>query len=75
MRTNHRGIYVLTDSKFKWLDKYTSDDIITKQIATKMLHIPCGILRGALANLGISAVVTAELNNLPSCTFNIRIKS
>jgi hypothetical protein len=74
LQTNHKGVFVLTDSKFKWLEKYSSDDISSKQAASKMLHIPCGIISGALANLGLPAIVNADFNNLPSCTFNIRIK-
>jgi hypothetical protein len=68
-------VFVLTDSKFKWLERYSSDDIASKQAAAKMLSIPCGILRGALANFGVLAIVNADFNNLPSCTFNIRVKN
>lgn len=67
-------MFVLTDSRFKWLEKYSSDDIASKQAAAKMLNIPCGLLRGALHNLGITAIVNADFNNLPACTFNIRVK-
>ena len=66
---------MLTDSKFRWLEKYSSDDIASKQAAVRMLHIPCGILRGALANFGVLAIVNADFNNLPACTFNIRVKA
>lgn len=34
-----------------------------------------GMLRGALANLGVLAMVNADFNVLPACTFNIRIKT
>lgn len=75
LQTNHRGVYVLSDFKFRWLDRYASDDIASKKAAARMLHFPCGILRGALANLGLSSIVVAEFNTLPHCTFNIKIKS
>jgi hypothetical protein len=75
LQTNHRGVFVLTDLRFKWLEKYSSDDIASKQAAAKMLNVPCGIIRGALSNLGLLAIVNADFNNLPACTFNIRIKS
>jgi trafficking protein particle complex subunit 6 len=75
LQTNHRGVFVLTDSRFRWLEKYTSDDIAAKQAAARMLNIPCGILRGALANFGILAIVNADFNNLPACVFNIRVKN
>jgi hypothetical protein len=34
---------------------------------------PCGIIRGALASLGVPSVVVAETSNLPQCTFQIKI--
>lgn len=74
MQTNHRGVFVLYDTKFKWLEKYSSDDIESKQNAIKMLFFPSGMIRGALANLGILTIVNADLNNIPSCSFNIRVK-
>lgn len=66
---------MLSDFKFKWLEKYASDDAVSKETAARMLHFPCGILRGALANLGLSSIVVAEFTSLPACTFNIKIKS
>ena len=75
LQTNHKGVFVLSDSRFKWLDRYASDDLSSKQAAVRMLNFPCGILRGALANLGLNAIVNAEFNVLPGCTFHIRVKS
>lgn len=75
LQTNHRGVFVLSDYSFKWLEKYASDDMAAKQAAVRLLHFPCGILRGALANLGYTSIVHADFNVLPSCTFNIRIKN
>lgn len=75
LQTNHKGVFVLSDFKFKWLERYSSDDIASKQAAARMLHFPCGILRGALANLGIASIVNADFNTLPGVTFNIRAKA
>lgn len=75
LQTNHRGVFVLSDSRFKWLERYSSDDIASKQAAARMLNFPCGMMRGALANLGVLAIVNADFNTLPGCTFNIRIKT
>ena len=36
------------------------------------LYFPCGIIRGALSNLGIKATVQAETNELPMATFQIK---
>lgn len=36
--------------------------------ATSMhLYFPCGIIRGALTNLGIPCAVSADMSNLPAC--------
>ncbi|KAJ7978043.1 trafficking protein particle complex subunit 6B [Quillaja saponaria] len=44
--------------------------------ATSMhLYFPCGIIRGALSNLGIPCAVSADISNLPACSFVIRIKA
>jgi hypothetical protein len=41
------------------------------------LHLifPCGIIRGALANLGITATVQADTQDLPAATFQIKTAS
>lgn len=75
LQTNHRGVFVLSDNSFKWIEKYSNDDMNAMQAAVRLLYFPCGIIRGCLANLGYSAVVHADFNILPSCTFNIRIKN
>jgi hypothetical protein len=36
------------------------------------LIFPCGIIRGALASLGVAANVQAESQDLPSATFQIK---
>jgi hypothetical protein len=75
LQTNHRGVFVLSDFRFKWLEKYVHDDPASKQAAAALLLFPCGIVRGALANLGLAAIVTADSSALPACTFSVRIKS
>jgi hypothetical protein len=89
LQTNHRGIFVLKDLDFKWLDKVPS--ILDAEgvedegnggegriMAIKILALPCGLIRGALSNLGIAAVVSCDFmddgKNMNSCSFNIKIK-
>ncbi|KAF5453930.1 hypothetical protein F2P56_023639, partial [Juglans regia] len=44
--------------------------------ATSMhLYFPCGIIRGALSNLGIPCAVSADISSLPACSFVVRIKA
>lgn len=37
------------------------------QVIRMHLHFPCGIIRGALSNLGIPCAVSADISNLPAC--------
>lgn len=74
LQTNHRGVFVLKDHTFRWLTRLSSSDDATVQTAaTHLLQFPCGLIRGALANLGIAAAVTAEHISPPGCSFNIRV--
>ncbi|KAK9292266.1 hypothetical protein L1049_020230 [Liquidambar formosana] len=42
--------------------------------ATNMyLYFPCGIIRGALSNLGIPCAVSADISNLPAYTVEIMV--
>jgi trafficking protein particle complex subunit 6 len=75
LQTNHKGVFVLYDNSFRWLERHASNDEETNQAAIKLLNFPCGILRGALANLGLSAIVNADFTALPSVKFNIVIKN
>ncbi|MCL7041553.1 hypothetical protein MKW94_007764 [Papaver nudicaule] len=45
-----------------------------EQATTMHLYFPCGLIRGALSNLGIPCAVSADMSNLPACSFVIRIK-
>jgi hypothetical protein len=62
LQTNHRGMFVLNDMNFRWLSLYASDDIASKETAHRLLHFPCGMIRGALANLGFASMVRASLH-------------
>ncbi|KXG51151.1 Transport protein particle (TRAPP) component [Penicillium griseofulvum] len=73
LKTNHRGVYVLTDSTFRPFGRMSmavrSEAI---SMAQAYLWFPCGIIRGALANLGINTTVQAETSDLPGATFQIK---
>jgi hypothetical protein len=79
LQTNHKGVYVLKDSDFKWLKRLPGNVEIARVTAIKILAFPCGLIRGALANMNISAVVSCDFladgKNMQSCSFNIKIKS
>ncbi|GFR45946.1 hypothetical protein Agub_g7412 [Astrephomene gubernaculifera] len=104
LKTNHRGVYVLQDNGFRWLQRLSppsapasataaagapassagslppgagavdpAREEAVRQLALSHLHLPCGIVRGALCHLGVSCSVEADPKQLPSCTFTVRI--
>ncbi|CAO2837163.1 unnamed protein product [Amaranthus hypochondriacus] len=44
------------------------------QAASMHLYFPCGIIRGALTNLGLPCAVSADISHLPVCSFVVRMK-
>ncbi|ROT38815.1 transport protein particle component [Sodiomyces alkalinus F11] len=73
LKTNHRGVYVLTDNNFKPFSRMSTDVGGQAVIrAQPFLWFPCGILRGALAAMGVDATVQAESHELPSAVFQIK---
>jgi len=72
LRTNHQGTYVLQDNSFKFLSKISASKQYLEH-GPRFLAYTCGIIRGALANLGIPSVVIAEIATMPSCRFHVTI--
>uniref|UniRef100_A0A7S4KBW7 Trafficking protein particle complex subunit 6B n=1 Tax=Odontella aurita TaxID=265563 RepID=A0A7S4KBW7_9STRA len=79
LQTNHRGVFVLKDHELRWLRRLPPEDETARVAAIKMLAFPCGLIRGALSNLGIAAVVSCDFladgKNMAACSFNIKVKS
>eukprot|EP00475_Leptophrys_vorax_P031171 TRINITY_DN4714_c0_g1_i1.p1 TRINITY_DN4714_c0_g1~~TRINITY_DN4714_c0_g1_i1.p1 ORF type:complete len:193 (+),score=3.14 TRINITY_DN4714_c0_g1_i1:136-714(+) len=104
LKTNHRGVFVLQDNKFRWLTRISADapsaeamsspssvggqrspadrglhggsaSLKASTVAGQFLYLPCGLIKGALTNLGVPCTVSAEVTTLPGCSFTIRIKS
>ena len=71
LRTNNRGTYVLTDSRFRWLLSIGGPE--AKDLAIRYTYFPCGLIRGCLAALGVVCTVTADPSSLPACTFNVKL--
>ncbi|KAK9215358.1 hypothetical protein WN944_007363 [Citrus x changshan-huyou] len=81
LKTNHRGTFVLQDNRFRWLSRISTDPSVENtesqdpsaaaeskaSLATMHVYFPCGIIRGALSNLGILCAVSADISNLPAC--------
>ncbi|XP_048455800.1 trafficking protein particle complex subunit 6b isoform X4 [Rhincodon typus] len=63
--------------KFICKDFWTS--VFKKQIDNlrtnhQYLAFTCGIVRGALSNLGIKSIVTVEVTAMPACKFQVMIQ-
>ncbi|GAB1297460.1 Trafficking protein particle complex subunit 6B [Apodemus speciosus] len=65
LRTNHQGIYVLQDNKFRLLIQLSAGKQYLEH-ASKYLAFTCGLIRGGLSNLGIKSIVTAEVSSMPA---------
>lgn len=65
LRTNHRGVWVVQDNSFRPLLRVAGKG--AKDWTANATAIPCGIIRGALANLGHTVAVTADSPDLPQC--------
>ncbi|XP_071552715.1 trafficking protein particle complex subunit 6B isoform X1 [Panulirus ornatus] len=73
LRTNHQGVYVLHDNRFRFLSHMAAGKQYL-EYAPRYLAFTCGLVRGCLANLGITCVVTAEVTQLPACKFQIQVQ-
>ncbi|KAI8909045.1 NO signaling/Golgi transport ligand-binding domain-containing protein [Gorgonomyces haynaldii] len=70
LKTNHRGVYVLTDNSFRWLRRCSAENMDHKRFHTAL---PCGLLRGALAQLGVQSQVNVDIAG-GQCIFQLKIK-
>ncbi|KAI4173814.1 MAG: hypothetical protein LQ348_006477 [Seirophora lacunosa] len=73
LKTNHRGVYVLTDNAFRPFARMgmsSRKEAVVK--AQPFLSFPCGVIRGALENMGVNVTVQAETSELPGATFQIK---
>jgi hypothetical protein len=48
---------------------------VAKQMAAVHAKFPAGLIRGALAGLGVVASVSAEVSEVPRCQFTIKIQT
>jgi len=72
LRTNHKGVFVLIDKHFLLLASISSTTQYHEQ-ALLYLSLPNGLLKGALAALGLEANVATSSPAMPECTFEIKI--
>jgi len=53
------------------VEDYSAPTAETKAAQAMSMHLyfPCGIIRGALSNLGIPCAVSADISSLPACAY------
>jgi len=75
LRTNHRGVYVLQDHAYRPLMRISSPDGPADALAKARLFLAfhAGLLRGALARLGLQGTVVPEVTSIPQCVFQIKL--
>ncbi len=73
LKTNHKGAFVLTDTSFAWAMRMSTRGMDAVQKAQPFLWFPSGLLKGALASLGLDCTVYAESPGLPCVIFHIRV--
>jgi hypothetical protein len=70
LQTNHKGIYVLHDNQFRWLQRVSAANNVV-ELTKPFSAFACGVIRGALSNFGMQATVKADLSKLPQCQFTL----
>lgn len=77
LQTNHRGVFVLSDFHFCWLNRYKNDEAEADIFAQRLLNFICGFIRGVLFNLGLITVVSTDRINAKAygIQFNIKLKT
>jgi hypothetical protein len=81
-----RGTFVLRDTQFRWLTRLSQNQMPPQigqplpapvpkgELAADFLVLPCAILRGALAQLGLEATVSADATSLPQVDFTVVVR-
>ncbi|KAH1181077.1 trafficking protein particle complex subunit 6A [Mauremys mutica] len=73
LRTNHQGTYMLQDNQFLLLSQLSNGKQYLEE-APKFLAFTCGLVKGALCNLGFDSTVTAEVAVMPCSKFQVVIQ-
>jgi hypothetical protein len=83
-----QGVFVLSDNNFRWLSRLppappagsdpptpeaASQRAAAAAAASNQLHLACGLLAGALSQLGVACVVEADARACPAVAFTVRI--
>lgn len=71
----------MRDTQFRWTARLAQNLVSVQErlggndMAAEYLIVPCGLIRGALAVLGLEAAVTADATALPQCDFTVVVQN
>ncbi|KAF2078193.1 hypothetical protein CYY_000483 [Polysphondylium violaceum] len=66
LKTNHKGVFVLTDNKFQWLQHLSFDPTSSNKDCSEYVQFACGLIKGAMLNFGYKCSVTFEIQQIYS---------
>ena len=72
LQTNHKGVFVLSESKFRLMNRFISSEPGVVVLIDRLMLLTCGAIKGALEGLGMPGVVTADAKAFPAITFHIK---
>lgn len=73
LRTNRSGQYVLNENRFRFIARVSNGEQYM-DLMPKYLAFTCGMIKGALADFGINASVSADVSKPPACVFKVQIQ-
>ncbi|KAN0055337.1 hypothetical protein ACTA71_008448 [Dictyostelium dimigraforme] len=75
LKTNHKGVFVLTDQKFQWLQHLSFDSSASNKDCSEYVQFTAGLIKGAMSNFGFKCIVTFDIQQVSTCVFTIKIES
>ncbi|EFA75865.1 hypothetical protein PPL_10437 [Heterostelium album PN500] len=75
LRTNHKGVFVLTDQRFQWLLHLSFDPNSTTKDCSDYVYFAIGLIKGAMANFGYKSTITFEIQQIHSVVFTIKLET
>ncbi len=73
LRTDNAGMFEMHDKQFRLFQSISATTQYSPECRA-LLHFPCGLLRGALTQLGYAPIsVVAECTVLPICKFYVTL--
>eukprot|EP01132_Coremiostelium_polycephalum_P001392 gene1392-1759_t len=75
LKTNHKGVFVLTDTKFQWLTHLSYESNSTSKDCSEYVQFASGLIKGAMSNFGYKCSVTFEIQQIHTCAFTVRVES